>query len=108
MGHKNDGKTFYSIHRPLSWIERKHDLTLGTCIAEAESREAAIKAAQDYLEECAAEEGEYGSSQEPFTLVAHVWDTGEETREEINLKWCAEKCTYDGGRFDYLSGIGAL
>lgn len=98
----------YSIYETPGFVEKQRGMTLGSCITEGEDRQKTIEAAQDYYCNRAEEDGEYGDGEQDAILVAYNEDTDAESLEEITLSWHAEKDDYDGGRFDYLAGIGAI
>lgn len=82
---------------------------LGSCVTDGYSREEVIDAAQGYYEERDEEEGNSGNHSRDMILVIYDDKTGEEKIEEITISWTAERGDgYDGGRFDYLAGIGAI
>ena len=93
----------YAIHNRRA----DEDDELGSCICDGFDRAQVIEAATDYFEGKAIEGGRYGKG-EADVLLSKSDDDGEEEIEEIKLEWDAERGTYDGGRFDYLAGIGAI
>lgn len=98
----------YSVHEEPDFIQRQRKQTLGSCITEGEDRNKTIAAAERYKSELAADAGEYGSFEDYALLVTRDDSNDTETIERIVLKWHATKDTYDGGRFDYMAGIGAI
>lgn len=82
--------------------------SLGRCINDGFTRSGVIETAELYFEQQAIDDGETGDGERDVYLVSYDDDTGKETVEEITLTWCIEEDTYDGGRFDYLAGIGAI
>lgn len=84
------------------------DKNLKACITDGYDRQQVIQAAEDYYCTRAEENSEWGDGEHDAVLITYDETTDAESAEEITLRWHAEKDTYDGGRFDYLAGIGAI
>lgn len=101
-------KLFYSVYEAPSYIEKQQGRMLGACITEGEDRAKTIEDAENYYCNRMEEDGEYGEGEQEAVLVFYNEDNGAEKLKDITLTWHAERDTYDGGRFDYLAGIGAI
>lgn len=95
----------YSIYTiEMLGLEKK----LGSCINDGYTRMGVIQTAEAWFEQQAIDDGETGDGEADVYLVSYDDETDKETIEENTLTWCVEEDTYDGGRFDYLAGIGAI
>ena len=100
----------YSIHEPATDIQRRAGQSFGACVSDGYSRDDVIKSATEYYEQQMIDNGETSETEKEVILfiLDETGDEAVETEEKITLEIIVEDDGYDGGRFDYLAGIGAI
>lgn len=73
-------------------------------ITDGTDLKAVINESIAFLEGKMIEDGHYGEDEVDVTVI----QPDEDIEFPLTLKLCTEADAYDGGRFDYLSGIGAI
>lgn len=89
----HEGKTIYSIEKN------------GT-VCDGYNRADVIREAEEHFANRACEDGYYGAGVTDVKLLTHVWDTGEETEQDLTLTW-SSFCNYDPS-FDYKAATGQI
>lgn len=96
-------KALYSICEMGSFMES----AIGACIDEGYDLAKLLDSVTKHFENRAIEDGEYGEGSVDVHLITVDLETDDQVVSTITIEWDAERDTYDGGRADYLKGIGA-